>query len=211
MSDPEEPERLRDVYKARNSEELAKLYDEWAADYERDVLGYGYTTPAILAGFLGRYVAYGDGRVLDAGVGTGIMGEILVPLGYENLTGIDLSRRMLELASEKGVYRELRQMELGEPLDFSDGAFHATVAAGVFSAGHAPPGSFDELIRVTEPGGHVIFSVRDDVYTSEGFEEKLEALAGNDSWRLVDESRPYRQLPLADPDLKARIFVYRVN
>ena len=104
------------------------------------------------------------------------MGKILVSLGYENLTGIDLSRRMLDLAREKGVYRELRQMELGEPLDFSDEAFHATIAAGVFSAGHAPPESFDELVRVTEPGGYVIFSVRDDVYTSEGFEEKLEAL-----------------------------------
>ncbi len=107
VSGSERPERLRGVYEARNSEELAKLYDEWATDYERDVLGYGYTTPAIMAGFLGRYVASGDGLVLDAGVGTGIMGEILVPLGYENLTGIDLSRRMLDLAREKGVYREL--------------------------------------------------------------------------------------------------------
>jgi predicted TPR repeat methyltransferase len=211
VSGSERPERLRGVYGARNSEELAKLYDEWAADYERDVLGYGYTTPAIMAGFLGRHVASGDGRVLDAGVGTGIMGEILVPLGYENLTGIDLSRIMLDLAHEKGVYRELRQMELGESLDLPDDAFHATVAAGVFSAGHAPPGSFDELVRVTEPGGHVIFSVRDDVYTGEGFEEKLEALANDGSWRLVEESRPYRQLPLADPDLKARIFVCRVG
>ena len=71
MSGSERLERLRSVYEARNSEELTKLYEEWATDYERDVLGYGYTTPAIMAGFLGRYVASGGGRVLDAGVRNG--------------------------------------------------------------------------------------------------------------------------------------------
>ena len=86
--------------------------------------------------------------MLDAGAGTGITGEILALLGYRDLTGIDISRNMLELARKKGVYKDLRQMALGGELDFPSDAFSAIVATGVFAAGHAPPESFDDLQRV---------------------------------------------------------------
>src|ERR687896_7927 len=89
---------------------------------------------------------------------------------------VDVSRDMLEYAREKGVYRELRQMELGGRLDLPSDAFAAVVAAGVFAAGHAPPESFEDLIRVTKPGGYLIFSVRTDVYLDGSFKEKQEAL-----------------------------------
>ena len=44
------PNRLEGVYGARDSRQTTELYDGWAAEYERDVLSYGYTTPAILSG-----------------------------------------------------------------------------------------------------------------------------------------------------------------
>lgn len=210
MRDPGRPERLKRVYEARSSEELAEIYDGWAEDYEKDVLAYGYTTPAVVAALVGRHVPPGEGTVLDAGVGAGMMGTILAPIGYD-LAGIDLSPKMLDLALAKGVYRSLDRMELGKPLDFPDGAYAATISAGVFTAGHAPPDSFDELVRVTKSGGCVIFSVRDDVYRDGGFEGKLETLEAGGGWTLAEESLPYVQLPLADPDLKARVFVCRVR
>ncbi len=208
MGETNRPNRLEDVYGARNSRQTTELYDEWAAEYERDVQSYGYTTPAILSGLLGRYVAAAEGSVLDAGAGTGMMGEVLKPLGYTALFGIDLSVNMLDLAREKDVYEDLRQMKLGERLGFPDGTFAAVVAAGVFSPGHAPPHSFDELLRVTRPGGYIIFSVRSD--EDAGFAEKQHSLQNEGRWQSVEVTEPYPQLPLADPDLKARCFAYRV-
>ena len=187
---------------------MAEHYDEWAAEYERDVLSYGYTTPAVIAGLMGRYVGAKDGAVLDAGVGTGMMSEVLKPLGYTGLYGIDLSENMLRLARKKNVYEDLRQMELGKRLNFPDDDFAAVVAAGIFSPGHAPPHSFNELLRVVRPGGYIIFSVRSD--EDAGFSEKQRKLEDEGFWRLVEVTEPYPQLPLADPNLKARCFVYRV-
>ena len=210
MDDTEKSGRLADVYGARDSRQTAKLYDEWAAGYERDVLGYGYTTPAVIAGLMGRHVVPETGSLLDAGAGTGMVGEVLVPLGYTDLSGIDLSENMLDLARKKDAYRDLRQMELGERLDFPDDVFAAVVSAGVFTPGHAPPHSFDELLRVTAPGGYIIFSLRHDSATDREFAEKQRALEEDGRWRLVEVTRPYRQLPLADPELKARCFAYRV-
>ena len=217
MSDIDRPERsqsapdLQSVYNAKSSQEIAELYDNWAEDYDQSVLSYGYATPAITAGFFGRYVKPEDGTVLDAGAGTGMMGEILAPLGYRDLVGIDISQRMLELARQKGVYKDLRRMELGEQLDLPSDAFAVVVAAGVFAAGHAPPESFDELIRVTEAGGGMIFSVRTDVYEDGGFKAKQEALERENRWQLLEVTEPFAHLRYEDPDLKARVFAYRVH
>lgn len=202
---------LQSVFNAKNSQEVAELYDTWAEDYERRILSYGYSTPATAAWFVGRYVQPKDGTVLDAGVGTGLMGEILAPLGYRDLVGIDVSSYMLELARKKGAYRELHQMELGGRLNLPSDAFAAVVSTGVFAAGHAPPESFDELIRTTEPGGYVIFSVRTDVYLEGGFREKQEALQREGRWELVEASEPFSHLRFEDPELKVQVFAYRVR
>ena len=201
---------LQSVYNAQDGREAAELYDSWADDYERSVASWGYTTPAVAAGLFGRYVRPEDGPVLDAGAGTGITGEILTLLGYRDLAGIDVSPKMLELARRKGVYKDVRQMELGGRLDLSSDAFAAVVSTGVFAAGHAPPESFEELIRVTKPGGYVIFSVRTDVYLDGGFKEKQEALEGEERWQLVDMSDPFAHLRFEDADLKIQVFTYRV-
>ena len=217
MSGTDRPEhsqssyRLQSAYAAKDGQEAAELYDSWAEDYERRVSSWGYITPAVAAWFLGRYVAPEDGTVLDAGAGTGLMGLVLAPLGYRDLIGIDVSRDMLEYAREKGVYRELRQMELGGRLDLPSDAFAAVVAAGVFAAGHAPPESFEDLIRVTKRGGYVIFSVRTDVYLEGGFKEKQEALEREERWQLVGTSEPFAHLRFEDPDLKVQVFAYQVH
>jgi predicted TPR repeat methyltransferase len=200
------------VYNAKNSREAAEIYDNWAEDYERNVLSYGYATPAVTAWFFGRYVRPEDETmVLDAGAGTGLMGEILAPLGYHDLIGIDISQKMLEFARTKGVYKKLRQMELGGHLDLPTDTFSAVVSTGVFAAGHAPPESFEELIRTTKPDGHVIFSVRTDVYVDGGFKDKQAALEKEGRWQLVEMSDPFSHLRFEDPELKARVFAYQVR
>jgi len=211
LSNTNRSERLQSAYSASDSQEAAELYDSWAEDYERSVLSWGYATPAVATWFLGRYVNPKDGMLLDAGAGTGMIGEILAPLGYRDLTGIDVSPNMLEFARKKGVYKDLREMELGGQLDLPSDAFAAVIATGVFAAGHAPPESFEELIRVTKPGGHLIFSVRTDVYLDGGFKEKQEALEREERWQLVEMTKPYAHLRFEDPDLKVRVFAYRVR
>ena len=201
---------LQRAFTTSGGQESGELYDNWAEDYERNVASWGYTTPAVAAGLFGRYVKPEDGTVLDAGAGTGITGEILVLLGYEDIVGIDVSPKMLELARRKGAYRELREMELGGRLDFPDDAFGAVVSTGVFAAGHAPPESFDDLIRVTKSGGHIIFSVRTDVYEDSGFKDKQEAIEREGGWQLLEMTDPFAHLRFEDPNLKVQVFAYRV-
>jgi len=216
LSSTDGPERSQSTYdtntatNAKSSQEIVEIYAGWAEDYERRILSNGYTTPAVAAGLVGRYVVPEEGPIFDAGAGSGLMGVVLAPLGYKDLVGIDVSPDMLELARSKDVYKDLREMELGRRLDFSDDTFAAVVSTGVFAAGHAPPESFEELIRVTKSGGHMIFSVRTDVYVEGGFRDKQEALEREGKWQLLEATEPFAHLRFEDPDLKVQIFAYRV-
>ena len=198
------------MYAARDNRELADSYDHWAQDYEDDMLSLGYSLPAVAAGFVGRHVTPGN-TVLDAGAGTGMFGDILRVLGYEEIVGIDISERMLEVAREKNAYRGLYRMVLGEPLEFGSGSFSAAVSVGVFTTNHAPPEALDELVRVVEPGGWVIFSVRDDVYRNEGFEEKQASLETDGRWRRVTMSKAFQPFPAGNTSHLNRLFVYKTE
>ena len=90
-----------------------------AQDYERDMQErYGYTLPQRGAERLVKHLADGSSLILDAGTGTGLVGQFLSEYGYGGIVGIDLSPRMLAEARAKNVYRELYLMTLGEPWDF---------------------------------------------------------------------------------------------
>ncbi|MFC2009201.1 class I SAM-dependent DNA methyltransferase [Chloroflexota bacterium] len=202
--------RVQWVYGAPDRQELENRYDVWAKDYDRDLdESFGYVGPRLGAECFARYVAT-DAHILDAGAGTGLVGIELANLGYKNIDGMDMSQGMLDEARKKGVYRELRQMVLGEPLDYADGEFDAVISVGVLTLGHAPASSLDELVRVVRAGGHVVYSLRPDVYGKSGFREKHAELEAASRWKLVEVSDEVKVLPKGEPEVAHQVWVFRV-
>lgn len=201
--------QLHRAYTSRSPEETAAIYDAWAAEYEAHMAGAGYAHPAMVAAMLARHQPPGGAPLLDAGAGTGIMGGLLAALGYAPIDGFDASGGMLARAAEREVYRELRQGLLGTPLAYEDDAFAATVAAGVFTQGHAPLDGLDELVRATRPGGHIVFSIARS-YLGETFAAKARELEAAGRWRPVDASARYDSTPLSDDVLTAQVFAFAV-
>lgn len=87
MSQTETDAWLSRVFHAPSPPALAGAYDEWAGSYESDMLAVGYLHPAVASGFVGRHVRELDGRILDAGVGTGLLGHVLSIIGYRSIAG----------------------------------------------------------------------------------------------------------------------------
>jgi ubiquinone/menaquinone biosynthesis C-methylase UbiE len=204
-------DKIQWVYSSQNNEELAQRYNQWAEDYERDLTeNFGRPQREPIVDLTIKYVPK-NAQILDAGVGTGIMGQSLHKEGYSNLIGIDLSQGMLAEAQKKNVYTELHQMILGEPLDFPNDAFNAVTACGVFTYGHAPSSSFDELIRVTKPTGYIIFTLRPDFYKSSDFKEKMTDLETQGKWQLTELGEKYQAEPQGQPDLYLQTWVYQIS
>jgi len=170
-----DPDRLERAY-----DKHAENYDEFLLELSGDgTSGCSYYTTL----FFSKIVPIQKNmRILDAGVGTGIGGVELIRLGYKTLSivGVDLSSKMLAQAEKRGIYKALhyaRFPETGEILHSDE--FDAVLCAGGFSHSAMPASAIPEFIRVTRPGGFVVFSVRKSVYEEPNSEirmtvEKLE-------------------------------------
>lgn len=210
MAEYDASRNLSSAFTVADNEELEAKYDEWAETYDADNASMGFRLPVLASAFFARWVPKGLGPVLDAGCGTGLASENLWVLGFRDLVGIDLSNAMLEKAQELEVFNDLRRMEMGKPLDFASDTFAGTISTGVFTEGHAPHSSFDELIRVTKPGGHIVFNVRDDIYEEHGFRARMDQLEEEGHWKLSEKSDRFRPFIVSEPHVVARIFSYEV-
>ncbi len=203
--------RIQWIYSSTSNAELQERYDQWAAEYDEDLAeGFAWNAPRNASALFAKHVDKGA-RILDAGAGTGLVGEVLSQLGYTNLVAIDLSPGMLEEARRKQVYSAFHQMVLGETLDFDTDAFDAVISVGVFTLGHAPASAFDELVRVTKPGGHIVFSLRTDVYENNGFREMQDGLTAAGKWELAEMTDQFRPMPKGEPEVWHRDWAYRVS
>lgn len=97
-------------------------------------------------------------RILEVGVGTGLS----LPLYPDNVkvTGIDVSREMLERARERVRRRCLKNVEAiremdAMNMDFPDASFDKTVVMYVVSVVGDVRKLMGEIRRVTKPGGEI--------------------------------------------------------
>ena len=193
MSDVEQ--RLHQVYGATSRSELSKTYDDWAASYDEDMLQMGYAHPAVICGLISRYVTDLSAPVLDAGVGTGNVGQLLHTLGFSKLYGLDMSEGMLAKARARQIYSGLHHGVLGEALDFNSGSFAAILSTGTFTMGHAPASAFIELVRILRPGGYLAFTVGEALWHEGGFGTGLAKLVAAGKLLPVWQSAPYHPMP----------------
>ena len=204
-------DRVRWVYSSQNEQELEERYDQWAEEYDADLESdFGWISPQRTSDFVAKHVAR-EGSILDAGAGTGLVGECLHEMGFNNMTAMDLSLGMLEVARRKNIYRALDQMTMGETLEYETDQFDASVIVGVFTQGHAPASSIDELVRVVKGGGHIIFSLRTDTYTDNGFKDKMDSLESAGLWKLVEVSDAYHPLPKGEPEVMHQVWVFQAS
>jgi predicted TPR repeat methyltransferase len=144
---------------------VAALFDGYAPRFEQSLLGLGYRVPGLVRRMVERHwpdVAAGAaklGPVLDLGCGTGLVGVALADLLGGPLTGIDLSRGMLEQGATKHLYAKLRQAEITAALREGLPPQALIVAADVFIY----LGRLEEALRLCRatlaPDGALLFSL----------------------------------------------------
>lgn len=206
----EESDGLEKVYASTSPEELAAAYAVWSGKYDRETLSLGYCLPFVIAGWVTRYIKPGDGPLLDAGCGTGLTGPYLKALGYNEIHGLDFSPKMIDIARTRKCYQILKPAQLGGALPWEDNTFAAIYSTGVFTEGHAPASSFDDLVRITRQGGFIIVTVRDTVFERDGFAKKFADLETSGHWISVETSDPFRAFAIAEPEVLVNAFVFKV-
>ena len=178
---------------AADSKELEGIYKKWASDYDHDVLELaGYVGHLITSSLLLSKIKNKKAKILDAGCGTGLVGEILSENNYKNLEGIDFSQEMLDKAIQKQVYQSLRLVDLTKNLDYEDNLFDAIVCAGTFTCGHVGPKALLEMVRITKKGGYICFTVRKQEWKASPYKEIIHKLENSNLWhQVVHKTKEY--------------------
>ncbi|KAK1622639.1 S-adenosyl-L-methionine-dependent methyltransferase [Colletotrichum phormii] len=175
------------------------LYDDWAENYDRDLLGadQDYVAPVIASEYVVKYVgssAIAKSRILDAGCGTGLVGANLAKLGATQIDGIDLSQGMLKVAERSGAYQSLSTTDLSKPLSQASNSYDTVVCVGTMTEGHVGPEAFDEFVRIVRPGGFVVATVYEAVWEKNGYKEKIASLDKSEKVKLLsDQLEDYRR------------------
>ncbi len=201
---------LEDVYGAKTPEASRAIYDKWSGNYDADNLSKGFRLPALGAALLARYLGQTQGPILDAGCGTGLVGETLSLLGYDDITGADLSAEMMTIAARTGAYSGFHQADMGNDLPFDDGQFAGFVCVGSFGPGHAPPSTLTHLARVTRPGGYGVFNLIEETYAEQGFPAVMDQLTEDGAWEVVNITPAFLPFLLDEPDLWSRAYIVRI-
>ena len=210
MADDKHSGALSAAYAAKRPEDVAAIYDNWSETYDADMSAAGYRHPTICLALLSRHLPRGAEPLLDAGAGTGLIGEWLIITGYPNVEALDISQGMLDKAAAKGVYKALHRLAMGGPLPFADNAYAGVISAGVFTSGHVGVEGLDELIRICRPGGVIVLTVKNTLWQA-GFAERIAALEAQGMLTRLEETRPYASMPGESDTVPSRGLVLRVN
>ncbi|MEZ6079616.1 MAG: tetratricopeptide repeat protein [Pirellulaceae bacterium] len=125
-TDTATPQRASDEY-------VREVFDNFASTFEADLARLSYRGPKIMEQALSRELGEPNNQriILDAGCGTGLCGPVLRPYA-QRLIGVDISRKMLDVAERRTLYDELIESELGLYLSHHTAEFDLIASADTF-------------------------------------------------------------------------------
>ena len=152
-------------------------YDNWARKYENELLNeYGYCAHIIASEALLKHETRKDCEIIDIGCGTGLVAEKLISLGFSNITGLDVSSKMIAIAKGKGIYKKLYKKRV-EDLDNSiSETFDVLMCVGSFGIGHIGPESLQTLVDFVSQGSIVVIFMNAEPFALQDYSKYIEKL-----------------------------------
>ena len=140
-------------------EYVENLFDRYAYKFDQSLVEkLSYDIPEVITQLAVEKHGGGSlGSILDLGCGTGLTGEE-IRAHCTNLEGIDLSRKMLEIAKSRDIYDKLEHIDIVEYLSNAELNFDYFIATDVFIY----VGDLSEVFRLikvrNKKPGKLIFS-----------------------------------------------------
>lgn len=165
---------LENAYQLETPDDNVAYYDQFSDTYDSDFAdALGFALPAAVAA---QYLARANGAapIADLGCGTGLVGEALRDASPV-IDGLDISPKMLDAAAQRGVYRNLIELDLTKDIGHLTENYAAVLSSGTFTHGHLGPEALDNALKIGAAECLFVLSINKAHYTSKGFARALDA------------------------------------
>ena len=197
------------LHTLKSTDEVRNLYDDWSQNdqYNQDMIDWEYSGPReVVSAFLPHASRKGI-KILDAGCGSGLVGEELSKEGYSIIHGADIAAKLMN-SIPAGIYEALHNIDLNKPINFTDDFFDAVLCVGTFTFGHVKAKALSEFARIVKSGGIIGFTINEGVFLDHGFKSELDHLVIQKKITQLDF---YLSDYLSSKGVKAWLGIYRVN
>jgi len=179
-------------------------YNQWAPNYNKDVAARNYDGPEYIVNYLMELSdsdvipfspSTANGKILDVGCGSGLVGTALKMQDFRHIDGVDLSHGMIAEAHKTQAYQTLiGWCDLRKPLPFFlHKQYDLTVCCGVFALDFVEPTSLKWLTQVTQSGGTIVMSTKTTYFNDYDFQPYYQQLEQEGQLKLLDYrmNKPY--------------------
>ncbi len=177
---------LDKIYKSNFNISSNKLYKMWAPYYDKELTDNQYVTPFRCAQILNDLIYDKEVKILDVGCGTGLSGNALRKFGFYQIDGLDFSKEMLKIASEKKIYNSLLNLDL-KNLSKLNKRYEVIIASGVISPDHANPNIIKSAYSILDEKGLLIFSLNDHALRNDEFFKDIQFKIRCSNFTLLDQ------------------------
>lgn len=175
-------------------------YDEFSKTYEETSAALGFTLPKYVADVVHNEVPKEmfenpNSVLMDVAAGTGLIADGLREHGFTGvMDGLDGSLEMMVKAEEKGHYRSLIKHILlpGTKMPVEDNSYDVLTCVAALSTGHIQSEMLPDMLRTVKRGGHMIFTVRDNLTAKEyvaKLKDQVKSMEAENQWTQISMSR----------------------
>ncbi|VDP11087.1 unnamed protein product [Soboliphyme baturini] len=138
----------------KESDDVCKLYDQWAVSYNQDCSAAKYRGSEIVARYVDKYVRDKSSVLVDMCGGTGLGAEKVREYGFTTIDYLDGSTGMARIAKSKNLYNTYYQDYLlsHKQTSLKSETYDCVFCIGSFLPGHLKPEVCIEFARVLKKG-----------------------------------------------------------
>ena len=176
-----------------NSREIKNFYDEWSNTYDKSLNEWNYKAPRQAALILKKYSVRKPRFLLDLACGTGLFSQEIRKI-YPNIIcdGADISKKIINISLQKGIYRNLYLSSFEKNIKSDDNYNVVSLIGGMTYCTNYQL-LFKRVYNYLKNKGYFIFTHRVDIWKKFNFDECLKL--NDDKFEIIYKSKPVNYLP----------------
>jgi len=176
-----------------NIREIRNFYDKWSNEYDKTLNEWNYKAPKQAALILKKYSIKKPKFLLDLACGTGLFAQEIRKI-YPAIIcdGTDISKKIINVSLQKGIYRNLYLSSFEKNIK-SDDDYNVVSLIGGMTYCTNYQLLFKHVYNYLKNKGYFIFTHRIDIWEKFKFDEFLKL--NEDKFEVIYKSKPLNYLP----------------